>query len=252
MAPRKQKKRAQRKRRSAPGGPSGKALHFPGTLIPQHITTTLKYVTTLQKTFPLLGKVGLFNQFRLNSIWDPDETSTITGTSALGILEYARLFQRYRVYRCDYKISMTNLSEDTIITGAVTPANYPDTSFSVSDYMRPLAKRFELGNRSGTNKMVVKGSVFLPKLLGVTSVQYKTDPNNYAGFTQNPNQILDLVIVGNCSNGGIAGAMAAQIELTYHVEMMASVPATEALNHATGSAVVPEAIYCTTSGSGLS
>lgn len=249
MAKKVMKKRAYKKRparRGArPGGKTGKPLHFPGTLIPQHVTTTLNYTTTLQKAFPLLGKVGLFNQFRLNSIYDPDETSVLVGTSALGFLQYLQQYQRYRVYRCDYVISMTNLSEDTIITGAIVPQNAADTTYSVSDYMRPLAKRFELGNRSGNNKATVKGSIYLPKLAGVTATQYKADPNNMSGFLGNPATPLDLTIVGNCSNGGIAGTMAAQVTLVYHVEMMASTPQVEALDIATGVAVVPQNILCT-------
>lgn len=231
-------------RRARAGGPSGKALHLPGTLIPQHVTTKMKYVTTLQKSFPLLGKPGLFNQFRLNSIWDPDETSVLTGTSALGWIQYAQLYQRYRVYRCDYRISMTNLSEDTIVAGAIVVQNANDVSFSVSDYMRPLAKRFQLGNRSGSNKAVITGSIYLPKLAGESPVQYKTNPNNLSGFTTNPATPLNLTIVGNCTNGGVAASVAAQVDLTYHVELMATNVAIETAG-VNGQPIVPESIYCT-------
>lgn len=224
------KKRAPR-RGAKPGGKSGKSLHFPGTLIPQHVTTKLVYVTALQKNLNASGGITNYNQFRLNSIWDPDLTSVLSGTSALGINQYGALYQRYRVYRCDYSITLTNLAEDTIVTGAIVPAQYQDTLFTASDYMRPMAKRFSLGNRSGQNRSVVKGSIYLPKLMGVSPVQFKTDTGNLAGFTANPVNPNVLTICANSTNAGVTPSVAVQVQLIYHVEFMSTQAIVEAVDH---------------------
>jgi len=243
MAKRVYKKRAYKKRAprrgAKPGGKSGKSLNFPGTLIPQHVTAKLVYMTTLQKSCPASGAIGALNIFRLNSIWDPDQTTALTGTTALGVYQYQALYQRYRVYRCDYTITLTNLSEDTVVTGAIVPTNYNDTSYSVSDYMRPMAKKFLLGNRSGQNRTVVKGSIYLPKLAGVSAVQYKTDTNNQSGILANPVSVNNLTIVANSSNAGITPSVAFQVQLIYHTEFMSTQASVEGIDHATGLPIVP-------------
>jgi len=236
--PRRQRKGKGRGRRSG-----NKVLKVPGTFAPQHMITTLKYLNTLGKSAPA-NKIALFNQFRLNSIWDPDYTNTL-GTSCLGVAQWRNFYQRYRVFRCAYKLTFSNLSADSVLTGAVVPANYLDTTFSMSDYMRPLAKRFEIGNREGSNKTVVRGVINLPKLAGVSPVQYRTDVNNQAGFSANPANPLYISVIVDNSNPSLVANIVCQIELTYTVELMATEAGAEALVVATGNAVVPEANFCT-------
>jgi len=251
MAPRKQykKKKSAPRRARAPRSTAG-PVKLPGTLAPQHMITQLKYITNLQKNIPAGGSVTSFNQYRLNSVWDPDYTNTL-GTSALGLLQWRTLYQRYRVFKCDYVLKFTNLTPDTTITGAIVPANYVDATFSVSDMMRPLAKRFALGNNSGQNRSIVKGSIYLPKLMGVTGAQYKADGTTEAGFSANPSQPLLMNIVLQSTNLLGACTVGCQVDLTYHVEMMGIEASPEALDHSTGIALVPVSSFATFSG-GLS
>jgi len=248
MAPRKQykKKKSAPRRARAPRSKAG-PVKLPGTLAPQHMITQLKYVTNLQKNVPAGGAVTSFNQYRVNSIWDPDYTNTL-GTSALGILQWRTLYQRYRVFKCDYVLKFTNLTPDTTITGAIVPANYVDATFSVSDMMRPLARRFALGNNMGQNRSIIKGSIYLPKLMGVTGAQYKADNTTEAGFSANPSQPLLMNIVLQSTNLLGACTVGCQVDLTYHVEMMGIEASPEALDHGTGIAVVPVATFATSSG----
>jgi len=205
--------------------------------------TTLKYLNTLGKAAPA-NKIAVFNQFRLNSIWDPDYTNTL-GTSCLGLQQWRNFYQRYRVFRCAYKLTFSNLSADSVVTGAVVPANYLDTTFSISDYMRPLAKRFEIGNREGSNKTIVRGVINLPKLAGVSPVQYRSDTANLSGFNNNPVNPLFISVIVDNSNASLVANIVCQIEMTYTVEMMATEASNEAVTVATGLAVVPEANFCT-------
>jgi len=243
MANRKTRRpRARRARRQA-----NKIVHLPGTLAPQHMITQLKYINTLGKSAPA-NKVAMFNQFRLNSIWDPDATQVLSGTSVLGLAQWRALYQRYRVFKCAYKFTFSNLSADSVVNGAVVPANYLDTTFSFSDTMRPLAKRFSIGNREGSNKTVVRGVINLPKLAGVSPIQYRTDLTNEAGFGANPANPLYISVIMINSNPSLVANVVCQTEFTYYVEMMATEASSEAIDHSTGLPLVPEFNVCTTSG----
>jgi hypothetical protein len=246
MAPRRNRNRKSRPARRGRGRNrrgGNRVMKLPGTFAPQHMITTLKYVNTLGKTVPA-GKIAAFNQFRLNSIWDPDYTN-ITGTSCFGLNEWKNMYQRYRVFKCAYKFTFSNLTADCILTGAVVPANYLDTTFSVSDYMRPLAKRFEIGNREGSNKTVVSGVINLPKLTGVSPVQYRTDDKNESGFTSSPSMGNYISLIMANSNASVGAYVVCHIELTYYVEMMSHQASVEAVTVSTGLPVVPEANFCT-------
>jgi len=244
MAGRKHNRKS-RPRRQRKGRRTGNSvMKLPGTFAPQHMITTLKYVNSLGKNVPA-GKISNFNQFRLNSIWDPDYTN-ITGTSCFGINEWKGFYQRYRVFKCAYKFTFSNLTADCVLTGCVVPANYLDTTFSVSDYMRPLAKRFEIGNREGSNKTVVSGVINLPKLTGVSPVQYRTDDKNESGFASNPSMGNYLTILVHNNNASVVAAVVAQVELTYYVELMSHQASAEAVTVATGDPVVPYSSVCTT------
>ena len=211
--------RARRYRKRAPrrGRKTRRAgnplTRLPGTLAPSRMLVTLKYLNTLGKSAPA-GKVANFNQFRLNSIWDPDYTNTL-GTSCLGVSQWT------------------------------TPANYLDTTFSWSDIMRPGAKRFEIGNREGQNKTVVRGVVNLPKLTGINATQYKADPHNLAGMGQSPVQPLYITVILTNSNPTLAANVVCQVEMTYYTELMGIVPTVEAIDLNTGLPVVPQANVCT-------
>lgn len=246
MAP-KFKKRAYKKRiakRPARKGRGGvaKPVSLPGTLAPQHMLTKLRYIVTTTKSAAIASGITCFNQYRLNSIWDPDYSNTL-GTSALGLAQWRALYQRYRVFKCDYSITLTNISDDTIVSGAIVPTNYNDSTFSISDYMRPLARRFQLGNRTGSNRAVLKGTIYLPKLLGLTPAQYKADATCVAGFGANPLASALLSVLIQSGNTGIAATVGMQLELTYHVEMMSTEASPEAIDHSTGLPVVPSANF---------
>lgn len=220
---------------------------LPGTLAPQHMITQLKYIVNYQKNLPSGGAVTSFNQYRLNSVWDPDYTNTL-GTSCLGLAQWRALYQRYRVFKLDYHIRLTNLTPDTSITGALVPANYVDATASVSDFMRPMARRFQLGNNAGQNRAIIKGSIYLPKLMGVTGAQYKADGTTESGWGANPTQPLLMNIVMQSTNVLGVCSIGAQIEFTYHVEMMGIDAGSEAIDLSTGLPVVPVASFATFSG----
>lgn len=243
MVKRSNRRRGRKAPRRARRSTGNRVLMIPGTLAPQHMITKLKYVVNLGKNIPA-ATTASFNQFRLNSIWDPDYTATISGTSCLGWSQWNQLYQRYRVFKCAYKFTFSNLAADAVVNGAIIPANYIDTSFSIGDFMRPLAKRFSIGNRDGQNKTVVRGVINLPKLAGVSPVQYRTDIHNEAGFAQNPfnNNTLTVLLA---NGGGVTAGIVCQVEFTYWVELMSTQAGVEALDHATGLPSVPTSNYCT-------
>ncbi|AYP28960.1 MAG: putative capsid protein [Cressdnaviricota sp.] len=224
-------------------GHRSQITRLPGTLAPQHMLVKLKYVNQYQKSCPTGGAVCNFNQFRLNSIWDPDYTN-VSGTSCLGVAQWSGLFQRYRVYKMAYTVRLTNLSSDTMVTGGLVFQNYLDAAFSISDIMRPLSRRFELSNKEGANKAVLKGVIHLPKLAGVTPVQYKSDNTNLAGFSANPAAPNYMTILVQPSNAGVPAAVGCQVDFTYFVELISTQASPEALDVTTGLPIVPQAVFC--------
>lgn len=237
------KKKAPAKGRRAPSKKGRGVPKLRGTLAPTHMITQLKFVNVYQKQTPTGVGVSSYNQFRMNSIWDPDLTNAL-GTSCLGITQWSGIYQRYRVFKFDYKITITNLTEDLMISGAIVPQNYTDSVYSISDMMRPSARRWECGNKSGQNRAVLTGTYYIPKITGQTSTQYKTDNNNVAGFSANPSQAAVLTILAQTSSGAQA-YIGVQVDFTYHVEMISIQASSEAIDLNTGTAVVPVERYCT-------
>jgi len=238
---------AKRQRRARRRNGTTALPRLPGTLAPQHMLVKLKYFNTYLKAIPTGGAVSAVNQFRLNSIWDPDQTNTL-GTSCLGLGEWAKFYQQYRVYKTAYVVRISNLSSDTAIAGVLNFTNYNDTAYSVSDFMRPLGRRFELGNKEGSNKAVIKGTMNLPKLRGVSPQQYKSELATSAGFQANPSENLQMSILCKSANNAIAPNVAFTVEFTYFVELISTQASTEAIDLSTGLPVVPVGTFATTPG----
>jgi len=231
------------KRRNARNGTTS-LPRLPGTLAPQHMLVKLKYFNTYLKAIPTGGAVAAVNQFRMNSIHDPDRTNTL-GTSCLGLAEWAKFYQQYRVYKTAYVVRISNLSSDTAIAGVLSFTNYHDATFSVSDFMRPLGRRFELGNKEGANKAVIKGIINLPKLRGVKPVQYKTETATSSGFQASPTTELEMSILCKSANNSIAPNVAFTVEFTYFVELISTQASPEAIDLNTGLPVVPVGTFAT-------
>lgn len=144
------------------------------------------------------------NQYRLNSLFDPD----LSGVGSQPILNdnLAQLYGRYRVLSTRYEVTWhNNNSVDALVS--VTPKN--DTTLTTT-YSQHLANSIQPGCRSGytfsnTPPVRLRGSVECYKLAGCQGLaEYRGDDQYHAQFGASPACSLTLELT--CSSPAAAGA----------------------------------------------
>lgn len=174
----------------------------------------LKYCDT--KTFSVAPDSVQSIVFRLNSLYDPDETST--GHQPYGFDQLSALFNRYRVYKFSWHVNFAG--SNNRLHMAVCPIN-GNTTFGdfISLAEQPLAISKAMSFDGGF-PVNFKGRVYLPKLSGVTSVQYKTDDRYSAIVTGDPAEIMNLhIMVYNPTTGLDSVTTSCNVTLIYHSEL---------------------------------
>lgn len=158
--------------------------------------------------------------FRLNSLFDPDETGT--GHQPYQYDQIAPLYARYIVYSCSYVVTFFDPSADGIYVGvkarrtADTPADASGKTLSFLKETK-LVSAYPLNN-TGSQKKVIKGTINLAKLFGITSAQYSAAAvqDDYGALTSaNPYFGAQLQVFLIDSNGNDQ-TVAFDIKLTYH------------------------------------
>lgn len=119
-------------------------------------------------------------QFRTNSAFDPDFTST--GHQPLGYDQWRTLYLNYRVIGVYYDIHFHTASFASAVAGV-----YPHSSSTVPNLQQlmelPEVKQCTISN--GYSKRI-RGFISNPRLFGISSTEYKTNPNFTAGVSGNP------------------------------------------------------------------
>lgn len=120
--------------------------------IPQRYIVKQKY----SQTFPINASSYTTYGFNLNSVYDPDRSST--GHQPYGYDQLSALYNRYRVISCNWRI---NVASDSVVR-AVAMATNDFTGFAgVSDMVeRPRAKY--IVQQPGAPSQVLTGSVSIP------------------------------------------------------------------------------------------
>jgi len=160
--------------------------------------------------------------YALNSLYDP-EPGVVGNSEPLGTLEWQQLYNKYRVFGASYEITLTNLSSDTSVAGCLYFASDgSSTGLAVNPtswLAQPHSRRFTIGNREGSSKIVMKGYVSLPKYLDMTSAQYKMEEQT-AGWLDGsigPTQQINLFINTYNINTGIPlPSVQVMARITYH------------------------------------
>lgn len=146
-------------------------------VIPAGTVCRLKYAAN----FVLTANLGVLNihKFRLNGLYDPDQTGT--GHQPMGFDQISLRYYKYRVYRVRWIVQFqaptgTNACQVHVIpVNATTTPSYDDiqeSPFAITKYMSNAD-----GNRAVTT---IKGGMHLAKLNGVTKKFYYAD-ENYEG-----------------------------------------------------------------------
>ncbi len=150
------------------------------------IRTTLKYVQTI--AFGVTAGSYAENQFRANSVFDPDLTGT--GTQPLGFDTLSAIFAKYRVNALGFEVQMMSLSASykgvcVVINGAESPTTYDE----ICEY--PKAQQRGIGF-NGCPTAYFKGNVQLWQLLGKSQVGYHADDVTGAVINTNPTEAINF------------------------------------------------------------
>lgn len=205
------KKRMIRRARRAPN-----TVRVRSTLgFPDRMITKLEYRTA--GIYNFAGSTIRYD-YNLNSIFDPEVA--LGGHQPLWTDQYQAIYNKYRVFKCLYKITITALS-----TGG-TPARYVALSSAQPTSALPATigdawEQNRTGNKvlpSGPDKLtVVKGVIYLPRLQGQTPTEFKGDDGNSAPLIANPTNPAILRTMLESVNGNPT-EYSFDIQLTYFVE----------------------------------
>lgn len=166
------------------------------------------------------GGTGVSRSWNLNSIYDPDRTGV--GHQPLGHDEWSTMYTRYRVYGISYEIALTNTGSTGMVIGSLNTTPYaPGSTFlDVGTFELPRSRKFKVGNLAGNSTYTMRGYFKVNAVLGQTSEQYRTDPNNTALFTASPTNIACVNLNAIYADTSNAATLQVYTRLIYHCELL--------------------------------
>lgn len=185
--------------------------------IPARYITKLKYA----ESFTLTGTGMRTQQMNLNSLFDPNRSGI--GHQPYGFDQLcgapgSALYNRYRVFKVDYVLTVAN--DNYNIHYAVLNTNDASPPIgNVSEARENPRCQYACQNPGGTLKKIT-GSISLPSLLGRTKAQYMSNPDYQAMYSATPNELAVMNIFVQGLNDDISVSMSHTINLlmVYHVE----------------------------------
>lgn len=185
--------------------------------IPPRFITKMKYA----ESFVLSGIGMRTQQMNLNSLFDPNRSGL--GHQPYGFDQLcgpagSALYNRYRVYRVDYVLSVAN---DTYnIHYAVLNTNDASPPIgNVSEARENPRCKYAVQNPNGTLK-VLRGSINLASLMGRTKAQYTASDSYQAVYNATPSElaVMNIFTQGLNDDVGVSMSHTVNLLLTYHVE----------------------------------
>jgi len=180
MAKGRKRTQKKQKRRNAGGRSQVERIRFPQG-IPRFMEVTLLYAQ--YNTFTTAAGAIALQNFRGNSLFDPDKTGT--GTQPMYFDQWATLYNRYRVLgsRIEVIAIPTGGGVGAIADVILYPGDQETADSSIYTMMqRPRAKMINLNVNTGVGSRKMSASMRTAKLYGVPEVQVRTD-DSYASTT---------------------------------------------------------------------
>lgn len=185
--------------------------------IPARYITKLKYA----ESFTLTGTGMRTQQMNLNSLFDPNRSGI--GHQPYGFDQLcgpagSALYNRYRVFKVDYVVTVANDSYNIHYAVLNTNDAAPPIG-NVSEARENPRCQYACQNPGGTLKKIT-GSISLPSLLGRTKAQYMSNPDYQAQYNATPSELAIMNIFAQGLNDDISVSMSHTINLlmVYHVE----------------------------------
>lgn len=196
------------------GSPSrGYTAYSRSQPLAQRLRTTLCYVEKITNS----TVAAIDYQFRLNSLFDPNLTGT--GHQPKGFDQLAALYNRYRVYKCDYRITFAQTSNAIPIYCGVAPTNTLTGFTDMTDHAETAYSQYIIAvNSNPLPTGYFTGSVDLAQLNGKTRIAYEADDTTQALVSTNPAEQLNLHVFTQTLDNSTALSMQFIAQLWYHVE----------------------------------
>ncbi len=179
----------------------------------------MRYGTAFTLTAGAVGVYGTEQVFRLNSIYDPDLTST--GHQPYGHDTMATLYNRYRVNRVRICLKISDPSADGVnfcawvqdATNAyAVTGNTPDTMIEKPGVM------FRDINNTGAQVVNYQQEFAIPHIMGITRQQFEADTLNYSAATGANPTLTPYIRMAICAlDGSSTPTVRVQACLMYYV-----------------------------------
>jgi len=185
----------------------------------QRYICKMKYAEQITQSGPTFGGLTQF-VMNLNSIFDPNRTGL--GHQPYGHDTMSTIYNRYRVVSCNYAISAIGTggsTSDGYSIIAALPANEViGLGGGVAEAQENPKCKFITQAPNAALK-VLKGTVYMPSLMGRTREQYLSDDRYQAVFGTSPAELGVLNIFTGLLNGTSETITAKlNVVLTYTVE----------------------------------
>ena len=179
--------------------------------IPMPLRQILTMPYSQELTLSIVGSTNTMtkNTFRLNSMYDPDQTGT--GHQPYFWDQYTEIYNNYQVIAARWKVTFINESSDSDVTLMAAVNTTTDTDMAgmgtISGIVWSIAQeRPDVRTKilpplsSGGGKCTISGANYMAKSFGLTQKQYQGDAAFHATVSGNPTRTYWLE-AGVCALG---------------------------------------------------
>lgn len=183
---------------------------------PKYVNVKLMYTTiTTSGVDPIAASSSYTHQWRLNSLFDPDYTST--GYQPYFHDQYSAMYEKYRVYACkvEMRLSVNSASTDVFAANAIlAPSN--DFSTTWTTVQNACNTRMAMMRQLVPNQNIVTFKKYYPiaNCLGVSKRAVSIEDDYAAVVTTNPINrcILNLIISNNARSTTLGWSLEARFK----------------------------------------
>jgi hypothetical protein len=185
---------------------------------PEQYKATVSYTSYGSLTTGTAGICGSEYSFRLNSIYDPDETST--GRQPYGHDQLQLLYTQYFVDKCRVRITAYDPSADGVVLCCMLIPGYDTTSLTgaVPEQVaeRPMAIVLEVAS-TGEQRRTIAQDVDIAAIQGLTRQEISAGSLYRSLFGANPSTVPRLKIAAGSVRAEGSVTIIFRVDLTYHV-----------------------------------
>lgn len=187
-------------------------------LVPNAFRTTMVYPATFVLT-ETVGSNPAFNTFAINSLYDPDFSST--GAQPVGYDQWSQMYGRFTVVGFEFSFthaSRQGASNSPMQVGWFTHVqSTPTSSFQAWNGQRQSEAALIAGNTAGPCLKTFNGRLLPWEVASITKSQYM-DENDYSHLSAS-GPVRPLYITTYVTGQGQLGISVVQVKLIYHVEL---------------------------------